>query len=73
MEDQTFGGCIDEFFVIAQFIELPAEVLAQPGPLVPAQLVLPAKFSGARKNFFEYVGQPLLRHRLRGIVAIAGG
>src|ERR1035437_10949297 len=40
-DDQTFGGHIDEFFVIAQSIEFPAELVAQPGPLVPAQPVLP--------------------------------
>src|SRR5476649_1178823 len=54
VEDQTFGGHIDEFLVVAHFLEFPAEDLAQPGPLVPAQLVFAAKISDARKNIFEY-------------------
>lgn len=50
--DQTFGGHIDEFFVVAYFLEFPLECIAQPDSLVPTETVLPAKSSRIRKDLF---------------------
>ena len=71
-QDQSFSRRIDEFFVIAQFVEFPPKVIAQPGFLVPAQFVFPAEIGGARKYLFEYAGQALWRNHLRGIVGDCG-
>ncbi len=66
--DQKIGGHIDEFFVVAGFLQLPLECVTQPDPLIPAEAVFPAEISGAHKNLFEYGGQALLRHHPRRIV-----
>src|ERR1039457_6357409 len=72
IDDQTFRGQVDEFLIVAQFLEFPAELVAQLGLFIPAQLVLPVEFGGAGKGFFEYAGQALLRHDLGRIVGDRG-